>query len=224
MKRRLGRLASSLLVALCSAGFAGPPSNFETEVVAALNVARQQPASLIPPLQAMLPNFHGTMLMRTAKPFLATIEGAPAVQEAVDYLKTATACGALVWNDGLARAARDLVADQSVSGKTGHVGSDGSFTDTRVNRYGDWRNRLGENINYGSDTPEAVALDTIIDDGVSDRGHRASLFDCAYRMVGVACGDHPWYRRMCVTVFAEGMTERPALTAPPADPAPVAPR
>lgn len=214
MTRRPGRRVILGLGALCSISFAEPPTSFETEVVAALNVARQQPASLIPPLQAMLPNFHGNMLMRDEKPSLVTIEGAPAVQEAIDYLKTATACGALSWNAGLARAARDLVADQSVNGKTGHFASDGSFTDTRVNRYGEWRNRLGENINYGSDTPGAVALDTIIDDGVSDRGHRATLFDCAYRVVGVACGDHPWYRRMCVTVFAEGMTERPAITAP----------
>ncbi len=224
MRRRSASLVTASLAVLCSTAFAGPPSSFETEVVAALNVARQQPASLIPPLQAMLPNFHGTMLMRDAKPSLATIEGAPAVQQAIDYLKTATACGALIWNEGLARAARDLVADQSVSGKTGHVGSDESFTDTRVNRYGEWRNRLGENIVYGSETSEAVALDTIIDDGVTDRGHRTSLFDCTYRVVGVACGDHPWYRRMCVMVFAEGMTERPALTAPAPDPVPLKPR
>ncbi len=222
-KQMSGRLATTLAFALAwsdSGVYAGGPTAFESEVLAALNAARQKPAALIPVLQAMLPNFHGTMLIREGRPSLVTLEGAPAITGAIDYLQTAIPCGALEWNDGLAKAARDHAVDQGVSGDTGHVGSDGSLTDERVRRYGDWRDRLGENITYGAETPNAVALDTIIDDGVTDRGHRNTLMECSYRLVGVACGDHPWYRRMCVMVFATGMNERPALVAPLPKPSP----
>ncbi|MFN7964314.1 MAG: CAP domain-containing protein [Acidobacteriota bacterium] len=222
-KQVSGRLATTLAFALiCSDSglHAAGPTPFESEVLAALNTARQMPAALIPVLQAMLPNFHGTMLIREGRPSLVTLEGAPAITAAIEYLQAATPCGALQWNDTLAEAAHDHAVDQGVSGETGHGGSDGSLTDQRVRRYGEWRDRLGENITYGAQTPNDVALDTIIDDGVTDRGHRNTLMECSYRLVGVACGEHPRFRRMCVMVFAAGMNERPALVAPLPNPSP----
>ena len=45
-------------------------------------------------------------------------------------------------------------------------------------------------------------MQLIIDDGVPDRGHRRILFSPAYTQVGVGCGPHPEWRRMCVLDFA----------------------
>jgi uncharacterized protein YkwD len=45
-------------------------------------------------------------------------------------------------------------------------------------------------------------LQLLVDDGVSDRGHRRNLLDPRWHYVGVACGSHYRYQTMCVLDFA----------------------
>ncbi len=77
----------------------------------------------------------------------------------------------------------------------------------RANRYGKWSGKIGENISYGRSDARDVVIQLIVDDGLTDRGHRGNIFDPQFRVVGVACGEHSKYRAMCVTTFAAGYDE-----------------
>ena len=53
-----------------------------------------------------------------------------------------------------------------------------------------------------------VITDLLIDDGVTNRGHRHSLLDPRWRYVGIACGVHANYRTVCVMDFASSYLGR----------------
>lgn len=195
---------------------ATPPDDESSRVLAALNRLRTDPPAAVPSLEELARHFIGTGLHQEHGPVLVTVEGAAAVREAIDYLTTDRTCPALRWSDVLAAAAADHVRAQSESGAIGHTGAGGDTVVERVARHGSWEQKLAENIIYGSQSPERFALDTVIDDGVPDRGHRRTLFDCALREVGIACAPHPSYRRACVMVFAAGSApHRPRSSSSP---------
>jgi len=103
-------------------------------------------------------NFNGLVLNMPGEPGLTTKEGAPAWQEAIDYLKAATPVAALVWSDAIYLSAKDHCADQGPKGNTGHIGSAGSNPATRLAKYGDVGGGLGENISYGAKTSDRIIL------------------------------------------------------------------
>jgi len=183
-------------------------SRLAREVAAETNLLRRDPSSYIPYLNALLPRFDGMVLERPGRPFLRTEEGAPAVQEAIEALRAARPVDPLLWSDGLARAAGDHVRDQGPVGGTEHRGTDGSDPARRMERYGQWRGAVAENIAYGENPAREVVLQLLIDDGVPNRGHREALLDPEWGVSGVACGRHRDYGQICVMDYAIGYVER----------------
>ncbi|MDP4184254.1 MAG: CAP domain-containing protein [Bacteroidota bacterium] len=143
------------------------------------------------------------------EPLIQSAEGKAAVTECINELKSTQPLGELTSAVGLAKGAKDLVADQSVSGGVGHTGSNGDTPSTRVSRYGKWLVTLGENIHYGFSDPRRIIMSLLIDDGVKDRGHRKNLLNSSFKKIGVAFGTHPVYKYMTVTDFAGGYTDNP---------------
>jgi uncharacterized protein YkwD len=130
---------------------------------------------------------------------IRTNEGVAAVREGVNALLGQTAVRALVLNDRLSQAPRDLVIDQTRTGSLGHTGSDGSTPGTRISRYGTWGVSYSENVDYGQVlSGREVIVDLIVDDGVPSRGHRKNIFDPSARVAGIACGPHPKFGIACV--------------------------
>ena len=85
----------------------------------------------------------------------------------------------------------------------GHTGSDGSRPHERLARFGVANAGSGENIAYGPTTAEKVMLSLIVDDGVSDRGHRINMFKPEWTMAGAGCGPHATYGSVCVIEYAK---------------------
>lgn len=183
----------------------------EQEVLAALNEARTDPRGSAAWLDELAGYFTGTRLKRPWWPFaLQTREGVDAVREAAAAMRAQAPVTALSMSAALVRAARDHVNDQGRTGAMGHTGTDGSTTMTRVNRYATWRVSIAENIDYqpmvrGRDVIESL----LVDDGVSDRGHRRNIYQSSARLVGIACGPHPKYEAMCVIVQTGGISAKP---------------
>ena len=188
----------------------------EQEVLKEINLARTRPAEYAAHLERLRPYFNGKEYRRPGMPGLITQEGARALDEAIRFLRTARPAPALSLSQGMYSGARELVKDQVGTDATGHRGTDGSFCEQRTRRFGTWKEPIGENLSYGSDTARERVLTLLIDDGFASRGHRQRLLDASFRVAGVACGDHK-LGAMCVITLAGGFTDGTA--ARPAQPA-----
>ncbi len=180
-------------------------ATIEREIVAEHSRVRQSPQSYIPILEAYL----ATMNSQGEIPdgcgqncTLVTQEGRSAVEEAIAFLRTQPAVGPLEYSDAIASAAKSHAIDQR-GGEVGHVGSDGSRSAQRLERFGVENSGSGENIDYGSTSAVDVLMSLIIDDGVADRGHRTNLFSPDWTAAGAGCGTHATYRTVCVVDYAK---------------------
>jgi len=195
-------------------------SNLEQEMIREINLARTGPAGYAAFLEQTRPFFTGKQFRRPGTPPLLTSEGVDALDDAIRFLRSATPLLPLEVSRGMCSGASALVSDQGATGATGHKGSDGSFCEARVERFGSWTGAIGENLSYGTDTARERIVTLIIDDGFSNRGHRMRIFDPRFKVAGVACGNHK-EGPLCVVTFAGGFTERlspkqPAATKRPA--------
>lgn len=135
-------------------------------------------------------------------------EGTKAVDEAIEFLKTAAPLPPLVLNQGLTRNAWEHSQWQVLQngGQMSHTGPEGrkSLQD-RYNLYNDVAssNRWSENIADAQknwyNTPELLCLQWIIDDGVPNRGHRTNFFNPNTSQVGI--GIFPKGKDDRVTMF-----------------------
>ncbi|EKD27043.1 MAG: allergen V5/TPX-1 family protein [uncultured bacterium] len=173
-----------------------------------INTVRTQPLSYVQYLESLIPLFDGKIFNRLIGNPLRTKEGVKAVNEAIKFIKTSKSMNSLVMSEGLSKAALDHANDLGLTGLAGHEGSDGSYAEQRINRYGTWTIRIGENISYGRDVPRDIVSDLIIDDGVSDRGHRKNIFNPDFNLIGVALGKHAKYGIVCVITFAAKYEEK----------------
>jgi len=186
-------------------------SGLEHEVISELNLARTQPKVYADFLTSYSAFFIGNELHEPGKTILVTREGKSAVNEAIRFLKNQKPLSILTASKGMSKAANDMVKMQGVTTETGHQGRDGSTFSERINRYGTWGGTSSENIDYGNNNARRIVMALIIDDGVTSRGHRKSIFEPGFRRVGVAFGGHKTYSYMCVIEYAVSYTEKPAV-------------
>jgi uncharacterized protein YkwD len=192
-----------------NAGGAEFLSPLEQAVVSEINKARTAPKDYASLLEQYKKYYDKKLLRLPGETPVLTKEGVGAVLEAIRYLRPLKPLVSLSPSKGMSSGARDHVKDQGSSGSTQHKGRDGSHASERVNRYGTWEKSIGENIVYGSDKARNVVMYLIIDDGVRGRGHRKTIFNPDFRVIGVACGHHSTYRTVCVITFAGGYKEKP---------------
>lgn len=178
-------------------------SDFEKELVLEINMLRSNPtkysADFIEPVRDRYKN---KLLYYPGDLPLLTTEGVFALDECVRKLRATPPMQILSPDQGLSKSAMDHVKDQSVTGQTGHTGSDGSGFRKRIERYSRWKTRIAENIAYGGISPRQVLIYLLIDDGLPERGHRRNFLTPEFRFIGVAMGAHPEYKRMSVMEFA----------------------
>jgi uncharacterized protein YkwD len=178
-------------------------SSLEKEIILEINKVRSNPSKyakdyLLPLTSRYKNNF---LYYPDDKP-LKTKEGVEALNECIRYLKNQPSLPLVYPKKGLTRAAQDHVNDQSHTGQTGHAGSDRSGFRERIERYGNWKIRIAENIAYGSSSAQQIVIYLLIDDGIKNRGHRKNFLDPKFKTIGVATGSHPSYGTMAVMDFA----------------------
>lgn len=194
---------------LNTAANAGYLSPIEKEIIYEINLFRSNPARYAEKYIAPLANrYDGRLLYFPDDKPLKTREGVKALNECVRELKRAKPIQIVYPSKGLSKAAGDHVKDQSKTGRTGHQGSDRSDSKTRIERYGTWKTRIAENIAYGGITARQVVIYLLIDDGVSNRGHRTNFLQPDFKTIGVAAGKHPVYGEMYVMDFAGSFIEK----------------
>ena len=177
----------------------------DLEIVAELSLARTDPLGYARFLEEFRSTLRPDGFAVLGAVLLQTREGAAAVDEAIAFLRGAAPLPPLAHVDALARAARDHVLDLGPRGMIGHGGADGSSFADRVARHARVVGLSGENIFYGLGDARFIVVQTLIDDGVPDRGHRRNVFEPAYRTAGAARGPHAAFGQVCVTEFAAGV-------------------
>ena len=169
-----------------------------------INLARTEPQKYVEFLIELRKQFHdNTYLIPGTNVAVETNEGVAALDEAIDFFADRKPLPPLAWSAGLAASAAELVREQSRSGVTGHDGKQSAGLSARTKRHGIRQTSIGENIAYGPNSPRAMVIDLIIDDGVPNRGHRKNLFNPTFTKVGISCGFHPRYKTMCAIDFSK---------------------
>lgn len=194
--------------ALAQAKALAPATVIEEAILAELNLARTRPGEYADVLREYRSHIRGKLLERPGEIPVALREGVKAVDEAIAFLERREPVAPLSLSVGLSQAAADHARDQGRTGRTGHDGSDRSTMTSRAERYGSWRKTIGENVAYGAASARDVVIQLIVDDGVASRGHRANIFNPGFLVVGLAFGDHPAYRSVCVQDFACGFEDK----------------
>lgn len=204
-------------IATISIACAGPavaqsavePSRLEQDVLATLNAARADPSAYSASLKTYRGFFKANVVTVPGSPVdFETVEGTVPVDEAITFLGGQKGLATLSPSPLLAAAAADHVAEQSVSGRTGHFSADGAAPSDRVVKRGGGA-LVTEVIAYGAVDAADVIRQLIVDDGVPDRGHRTLLFTPHLRYAGVACGPHPEFKTMCVIDMADSPDGQP---------------
>jgi uncharacterized protein YkwD len=176
-------------------------------VIREMNLARQNPALYATFVQELRGRMAGNVLVLPGHTRIRTKEGTPALDEAIQFLRTAQPQAPLTLSSGMCRAAADHCADQAAGG-FGHEGRDRSHAGDRIARYGTFTGGWGENISYGKSTARDVVLALIIDDGLPARKHRKNIFNPYFNFAGAAFGRHAKFGTVCSMDFAGGYAER----------------
>ncbi len=183
-------------------------TKFEKEVIFELNKVRSDPAGYAAQyLEPLHQAFEGLKYTYPGKTPVMTNEGVVALDNCIKALREAPPVPALQPSKGLSGAAKLLVNDQKLYGGLGHITKSGWTVNTRVNRFGEWKSKLAENISYGNDNARQLVISLLIDDGVDDRSHRGNVLDPEMVKVGVAADTHPTYKNFCTIIFVDDFTE-----------------
>lgn len=176
---------------------------YTLDIINEINVLRTNPSEYIKKLEHLYSAFiDDTNVFRLDDGTrVNTKEGRKAVTEAITVLRGLSPLSAMEPSAFLESAAYDHAKDLGDNGIRGHEGSDGSSVADRIERYCAWRGIIGENIDYGNNNANDIVLSLLVDDGVSDRGHRENLLNPNYRFVGAAIGPYPEYVHHCLCVL-----------------------
>jgi hypothetical protein len=152
--------------------------------------------------------YNGNRLALPNRRPIITVEGIKAADEAIAFLRSATPLPQYDLSQGISLAAKERLSDMVKTGILGHRGSDGSFPNDRLEKYGSWSKSIGEAISYGVGTARKVVLGFIVDDGTTSRGHRNNIFSANYKVIGIASGESLKPFANCVVDFAGGFVEK----------------
>ncbi|MBR2260748.1 MAG: CAP domain-containing protein [Paludibacteraceae bacterium] len=105
----------------------------------------------------------------------------------------------------LCDAAAYHAKDSGENGITGHVSSDGTDWDERLERFVPSWYALAENCTYGSNRKYAIyiVMNLLIDENISSLGHRKNILSDKYNHIGVSIMPHSSYTYNCVQDFAK---------------------
>ena len=180
-------------------------SELERDVIFELNKVRSDPPRYAKEyLEEVKKAYKGKFLTYEGQIPIKTEEGIAPLEECIKVLKKTPPRPVLQPAKGLAKAAGELVKDQQRTGGLGHKSSKGANPRMRIERYGTWDICASEDIAYGSIDARAIVVSLLIDDGVPNRGHRENILNPCTKFAGVAKGNHPIYRTMCVIDYAGG--------------------
>jgi uncharacterized protein YkwD len=186
-------------------------NQLEMDIQAEINRIRANPTVVVPELTEYVKHFKGKYYkIPETNINVVTNEGAEAVIDAIEWLKTLSPTAPLQEAKGLYHAARDHAVDLGGSGKTSHVGSNNSRMNERIERYGDWDHSLAENIAFDDANARDIVIGMLIDDGNKSRGQRRNMLNPEFKFFGVAVAKHAKHKWVTIINFAVHFQDHPS--------------
>ena len=161
-------------------------NTFLHEIQLEINKVRSNPslyASEV--LEPRLKRYIGNLYRNDEGELIITQEGVQAMKECIKALEKTESLDVLEMEKGLYLAAKFLANDQAISGRKGHIASDGSNVQTRIDRYGAFIGSFDEVCVYGLKNPRDIVISLLIDDGVKDRKNRKAILNYNFRKIGI---------------------------------------
>ena len=138
---------------------------------------------------------------------LYTREGINAIEEAYHEVLKVHQLSHLEWSHGLSCAATDHCIDTGRLGIVGHIGSQETSLQGRIERYGKWSGSVIEALDYGSITAFEVVMSLIIDDGLTTRPHRKAILNPSFTKIGVGAAAHTEFKTITCIIFSVNFTQ-----------------
>lgn len=101
----------------------------------------------------------------------------------------------------LYKAALYHARDMGKTGKVSHNSSNGKSFPERLKWYIPKTYTIGENCDYGNNSPLEIVMRLLIDKGVASLGHRKNILDADFEKIGVSIQPHKVYGQNCVMDF-----------------------
>lgn len=177
------------------------------------NYLRKNPQSYIEKLERVSNFFRGKYLRHPMEIPIETYEGIQGIKETIEFLKNQKPVKELIYSEELSLAARDHVMDIGEKGISGHIGSNKSTLNDRIEKYIEWNGLISESIQYCYQFADNIIMSLLIDDGSKDKHQRLNLFSEDYNYVGIGCGGHKKYQLCTVINYAQSLF--PLETEPP---------
>lgn len=178
-------------------------TEFQKQVIFELNKARSNPKRFAEEyMEDLRVCYEGNLFIYPGRDPVKTKEGIAPLNECILVLLKTKPVPVLQPAEGLTEASAELVADQQKHGGIGHIASDGSTPQKRIEKYGSWDICSAEDISYGISDAREIVMTLLIDDGVPGRGHRENILNPCFRFAGVADGKHPAYQTLCAIDYA----------------------
>jgi len=185
-----------------------PISQFEQQLLEEINSARKNPAAYVSLLLEYRTYYKDKSVRFPDGRVLETNEGVAALDDAIAFIRSLKPVAPLEVRQGMMSGAKLHLDDMNKSGRFGHIGSNGSKPEDRLNLFGTWQESVGENIVYDSRSARNDVIGMLIDDGTATRGHRKNIFKSEFRVIGIALDPQSKERRMAVITFAGGFVDK----------------
>ena len=185
-------------------------ADIETQILSELNQCRKSPKDYAAKLQSTLKYYKGKIYEKPGSTSIETEEGKTNVQECIKYLKESKPRPELKFSPILEKAAQEHVNDIGSKGLMGHIGSDSSGPNDRVERFGTLQGSFGEIIDYGNSNAEDVIISLLVDDGNLNRVNRLNIMNPDHLYVGIAFGKHEDMQFLSVIVLAQNIEPKSA--------------
>jgi len=167
------------------------------------NYLRKNPQSYIEKLERVSSFYRGKFFRHPMEVPIETYEGIQGIKNAIEFLKNQKPVHELKYSEELSMAARDHVLDIGENNLNGHIGSNKSNLNDRIEKYIEWNGLISESIQYCYQFADNIIMSLLIDDGSKDKHQRDNLFSEEYNYIGIACGGHKKFQLCTVLNYAK---------------------
>ena len=185
-----------------------PLGQYEQQLLDEINSARENPTAYVSFMLDYRSYYKDKTVRFPDGRILETNEGVAAMDEAIAFVRSLKPVAPLEVRRGMMSGAKMHLDEMKKSGRFGHIGSNGSKPEDRLNIFGTWQESVGENLVYEHRSARNDVIGMLIVDGVATRGHRKNIFKPEFRVIGLALDPPSKERTMAVITFAGGFIDK----------------